>query len=181
MGLSETEPPVVPTIEPGPRQERRIQRTALAVYGAMTLIGVLEASTTQAVVDSILAVVVVVVSTSLAIVIAHAWSSVVAHRLVQGRQLSRERIGDELWFAGSFFVPAAIALASLVVFGIPENHLEAITNAQFALLIFLFVIGVVGARRGGKGWWKSIGWGSIDVLVGFLVMMLKEVLHLFGH
>ena len=147
----------------------------------MTLLGVLEAATTQAVVDSTLAVVVVLISTALAIVIAHAWSSVVAHRLVEGRQPSRERVADELWFAGAFFVPAGIALATIVVFGSTDDHSQAIGDAQFALLIFLFVIGLVGARRGGSGWWRSIGWGTVDVFVGFGIVMLKEILEWVGH
>ena len=160
---------------------RHVERTALTIYGAMTLLGVLEASTTKAVVDSTIAVIILIIATSLAIVIAHAWSTVVAHRLVDGEELSSPRVGNELWFAGSFLIPAILAVATVLIAGLFTDHSWSIFIAQGVLLVFLFVAGVMGSRRGGASWARALTWGLIDVGVGLAIVLIKEILYVFAH
>ncbi len=170
-----------PTGEESVEHARRVERTALTIYGAMTLLGVLEAATTKAVVDSTAALVILIVATSLAIVIAHAWSTVVAHRLVDGEELSSHRVGNELWFAGSFLVPAILALVTVLIAGTLTSHDTSILLAQGVLLVFLFIAGITGARRGGASWGRSIAWGVVDIAVGLAIVLIKETLSLFAH
>ncbi|MEI6375284.1 MAG: hypothetical protein WCP26_16000 [Actinomycetes bacterium] len=170
-----------PTGAESAEHARRIERTALTIYGAMTLLGVLEAATTKAVVDSTAALIILIVATSLAIVIAHAWSTVVAHRLVDGEEMSTHRVGNELWFAGSFLVPAVLALATVLITGTFTSHDTSILIAQMVLIVFLFIAGITGARRGGASWGRSIAWGIADVAVGLAIVLLKETLSLIAH
>lgn len=162
-------------------ESREAQRVSLAIYGVMTVLGVLEASTTKAVVDSTITVTILVLATSTAIVLAHAWSSVVAHRLVHGQFLSRDAMIGELKFAAAFFAPAILAIVVLVVDGAFTDHQSAVRVSQLVLVALLVMVGTTAARTAGVGWTKAIGWGIIDACVGIAIVMLKEVLTIFFH
>lgn len=153
-----------------------VKRTELTVYGAMMLLGIIEAALIKGVADSNVALAVVVITGALGIIIAHGWSSVVAHRLVDRQQLSREAIGTELWFAGSVALPAGLALAVLMITAPLEDFDLSALLTQVMMMSVLFVIGFVGARRTGSGLLGAFAWGTLDVGVGVLMVLVKDLL-----
>jgi len=156
----------------------RVQRAALAVYGAMTLLAITEAATIKGVAESPGSLSIVLIAGSLSVVIAHAWASVVAHRLVAGRRFTREEVLEELWFAGSFLAATAVALITIVA-SLPWESFDATVSLTVASLLgMLLVVGVAGARRSGSGRARALAWGLLDVGVGMLIVLLKDLLTL---
>ena len=161
----------------GTDRKVRVQRASLTVYGAMTLLGIVEAATIKNVADTAAALTIVIVTGSVSIVIAHAWAAVIAHRVVDGHRFTRDEVVAELWFAASFLIATGIAILASLPFG------DFYTTVQFtliAMLALLFVVGVTGALRSGAGWTRALGWGLLDVGVGVLIVALKDLLTLIG-
>jgi hypothetical protein len=146
----------------------------------MTLLGIVEAATIKGVAETAIALIIVIVTGSVSIVIAHAWAQVIAHRVVDGRQFTRDEIVAEVWFAASFLISTAIALIAILV-SLPIGDFGV--TVQFtlvAMLGLLFVVGVTGALRSGATWVRALGWGLLDVGVGVLIVLLKDLLTLIG-
>jgi hypothetical protein len=168
-------------VDPDTDWTRYAQRIALAVYGTLTVLGVIEATSFDEASLSVHVVLITVISTSLAIVLAHAWATVMSNRLVFGEQLTSASLVEELRFAAAFLIPTVIAV---VVFVIAAAFLpidSCLISAEGALLLLLFVLGVWGARRGGAGWSRAILIGVIDVGVGVLIVGIKELHTFFTH
>ena len=164
----------------GTDRKVRVQRASLTVYGAMTLLGIVEAATIKNVADTAAALTIVIVTGSVSIVIAHAWAAVIAHRVVDGHRFTRDEVVAELWFAASFLIATGIALLAILA-SLPFG--DFYTTVQFtliAMLALLFVVGVAGALRSGAGWTRALGWGLLDVGVGVLIVALKDLLTLIG-
>jgi len=161
-----------------PLVRERVARAALAVYGALTLLAITEAATIKNVVDDARSLSIVLITGSVSVVIAHAWATVVGHRLVRRRRFTREEVVEELWFAGSFLVSTAVALTAIVLSLPSDDFATTVTFTVAALLGMLFVVGVVGALRSGTGWLRAIGWGVLDIGVGVLIVLVKDLLTL---
>lgn len=161
-----------------------VQRAAIAVYGLLTMLGVLEAASFEgpngAPVD-LHVLIMILFSTSIAIAFAHAWSSVVANRLVEQRMLNRQTVILELRFAGSFLAPTLISVVVILVSYSVRDVATSIDYAQAALVLVLFCVGLVGARRSGLSWARALAWGGTDVAVAIVIVALKEVESLLIH
>jgi hypothetical protein len=160
---------------------RYAQRIALAVYGTLTVLGVLEATSFDEPSLQVHIVLITVISTSVAIVLAHAWATVMSNRLVFAEELTSASLVEELRFAAAFLIPTVIAV---VVFTIAAAFLpvdSCLVSAELALVVLLFILGVWGARRGGAAWPRAILIGVIDVGVGVLIVLIKELHTLFTH
>jgi VIT1/CCC1 family predicted Fe2+/Mn2+ transporter len=57
----------------------------------------------------------------------------------------------------------------------------SIDYAQAALVLVLFFVGLVGARRSGLSWARALAWGCTDVAVAIVIVALKEVESLLIH
>ena len=180
--MSETATPVTEV----PDKSELVERTALVIYGSLTLLGVLDAATYKNVVTTHFALALLVVVTSLSLVIAHAWSTMVARRLIRREKPTRDVLIKELWLAGAILAPMALVLA-VIATTLPFEEVETnetvvatIVNAQYALLVGIFFMGTIGARRAGLSWPRTFAWGLIDVGVGVLIVLLKDALKLFN-
>jgi hypothetical protein len=150
------------------------QRIALAVYGTLMVLGVLEATSFEQPSLEIHVVIFTVLTTSLAIVLAHAWATVMSDRLVFKHRLTSASFFEELRFAAAFLIPTVIAL---LVFGVAAAFLPVDTGlliAEGALLLLLFVFGFGGAWRSGSSLPRCLLIGLLDVAVGVLIVGLKE-------
>ena len=160
---------------------RYAQRIALAVYGTLTVLGVLEATSFDEPSLTVHVVLLTVISTSLAIVLAHAWATVVSNRLVFGDQLTSASLLEELRFAAAFFIPTVVAAVVFTLAAVILPIDSCLLTAELALVLLLFGLGVYGARRGGAGWPRAILIGLIDVCVGVLIVGIKELHTFFTH
>jgi hypothetical protein len=173
--------------EPAPRQERDpdwtryAQRIALAVYGTLTVLGVLEATSFDEPSLSVHVVLITVISTSVAIVLAHAWATVMSNRLVFGEQLTSASIVEEVRFAAAFLIPTVISVLVFTLAAVFVPIDSCLLSAEAALLVLLFFLGVYGARRGGARWPRAIVIGVIDVCIGVAIVAIKEIHTLFTH
>ena len=163
-----------------------VERTALVIYGSMTLLGVLDAATYKNVVTTHFALTLLVVVTSVSLVIAHAWSTVVARRLIRREKPNREVVLKEMTFAASLLAPMVLVLI-VIATGLPfvENEtnddiVATIGSAQNALLVGIFLMGTIGARRAGLSWPRTLVWGLVDVGVGVLIVLLKDGVKFFS-
>jgi Na+-driven multidrug efflux pump len=180
--MSET----VSDVTEAPETSELVERTALVMYGSMTLLGVLDAASYKNVVTTHVGLTLLVVVTSLSLVIAHAWSTVVARRLIRREKPNREAVVNQMWLAGALLAPAAfvlVVIATSLPFDEHETNddvVSTIVNAQYALLIAIFVMGTLGARRAGLSWPRTLMWGLIDVGIGVLIVLLKDGIKLLG-
>ena len=155
------------------------QRIALAVYGTLTVLGVLEATSFEGPSLQSHIVIVTVLTTSLALVLAHAWASVMSDRLVFQHRLTSVSFFEELRFAAAFLIPTIMAV---VVFSAAAAFLPVDTcllTAEGALVLLLFAIGFGGAWRSGSSLPRCLMIGLLDVAVGILIVGIKEV-HTFA-
>ena len=166
-------------VDPSVRS-RRVARASLEIYGVLTLLGVLEAASDKAIVDSNAALAVLVAATSASIALAHAWSATIAESL-NGVALTRSLIMQELRFAAAFLLPAGVMSAICILTAPLDDVALTITIEQDLLLGALFAIGFVGARHSGASWRRSLAWGAIDVSMGVLIVIIKNLLSLIGH
>ena len=160
---------------------RYAQRIALAVYGTLTVLGVLEATSFDDSHLTLHVVILTVISTSMAIVLAHAWATVLSNRLVFGDQLTSASLLEELRFAASFFIPTVVAVIVFTLACVILPIDSSLLTAELALVLLLFALGVYGARRGGAGWPRALLIGLIDVCVGVLIVGIKELHTFFTH
>jgi len=187
---SAAEPPrppsgIVPTSADVPDEylsaEQRVyvDRAAMAVYCLITLLGVVSAATSKSVADNSFELGVIIFGTTLTLMIAHAWATVVAHRLVQGHRLDRAQILTEFRHDLAFLVTGLFGLATLAVATLlTDDYARQVDNEQTMLVLALVVVGVVGGRRSGASWPRAIGWGLLDGAVGLFIVALKLTL---GH
>jgi hypothetical protein len=157
------------------------QRIALAVYGTLTVLGVLEATSFDEPSLTVPIVLITVVSTSVAIVLAHAWATVMSNRIVFRDRLTSANFVEELRFAAAFLIPTAIAVA---VFAIAATFLpvsSCLLSAEGALVVLLFIVGFGGAKRTGASIPRCILIGLLDVAVGIAIVEIKELHSFFVH
>lgn len=158
--------------------EEEVHRTSLAVYATITLLGVTAAASWKKFVTDEPELIVTLVGASLAVVIAHAWSSVMAQRLVHGTRLSRRQVTTEIVVSLSFFIATGIAIAAIVLGQVVLDleFVDTVLLTELVLVGALFVLGMLGARRAGTGWWRALAWGAVDASIGVVIMVLKLVL-----
>ena len=157
------------------------QRIALAVYGTLTVLGVLEATSFDEPTLQVHIVLITVISTSIAIVLAHAWATLISNRLVFKHPLTSANFLEELRFAAAFLIPTVVAVVVFVIAAAFLTVNSCLLTAEGALLILLFIFGFEGARRSGMSWPRCVLIGLLDVAVGILIVAIKEVHTFFTH
>lgn len=162
---------------PATRISANTKRATMAVYAAMTMMGVIAAASYKGYIASGPELILVVLGTSSSIVIAHAWAAVVAHRLVKSHRFTREEIVDEFTLAGAFFAPSAIVVALVVIFAASSiSFADLILIVEIVLIATLFVVGLIGSRRAGASWIRSVFWATADAMIGVLILSAKLLL-----
>lgn len=163
---SETEAQVVP----------EAARATIVIYSVITLMGVMAAASAKAYVDNSWELAILVLSSALALSLAHAWAGVLAQMLEHGRTLGKALILAELKFSALALGPAILSAICLLIFSLLMDDFER--EVTFVLLVqvaVLFWAGESSARRKRLGGWTSFRWGMASAVVGLLIVTLKVV------
>lgn len=172
-------PATAPTQADPPAQahEHGVVRTTLVVYAAITLLGVIAAGSWKKFVTDEPELMVTTVGASIAVVVAHAWSSIMAHRLVHRSMMSRKQMLAELEVAASFFIITGIAVAAIMTGQAFDWEFDdTVVFTECVLIASLFTVGLFGSRASGAGWGRSLAWGLLDAAVGVAIVVTKLLL-----
>lgn len=154
--------------------QHRIQRATMSVYSILTLLGVIVAAAWKSYATDVAELIAIVLGTSVAIVIAHAWASVFAHRAVRRSPYTRVDARDELLHVVSFLVPCGVVIGLSLILNTMRVDIDGIATIDALVLMgFLLIVGMIAARRTGSGWMRSILWGLADFSVGGIILLMK--------
>ena len=166
-----------PADEPEYADEHQVLRTTLVVYAAITLLGVIAAGSWKKFVTDEPELIVTTVGASIGVVIAHAWSSIMAHRLVHRSMMTRKQMLAELEVAASFFIVTGIAVAAIVTGQAFDWEFDdTVAFTEVVLIASLFTVGLFGSRASGARWGRSLAWGLLDAAVGVAIVATKLLL-----
>ena len=158
----------------GQATEHRVRRATMEVYSILTLIGVIVAAAWKSYASDVAELIAIVVGTSAAIVIAHAWASVFAHRAVRRAPFTRADARDELMHVVAFLLPCAIVIGLSLMLNAMEFDIDGIATIDALVLMgFLLVVGTLAARRSGSSWLRAALWGLADFSIGGVILLLK--------
>lgn len=158
----------------GTAHHRRLAETTMAIYTAVTLLGVIAAVSWKGLFVDEQELFVIIFGTAVTLAAAHGWSAVAAHRLVYSTKLSAGERRLELRGMAVILAVGGAATATFGISALVSDNLEQ--EVQLTLLVLvavLFIVGVVGSRRRGDGWPRAIGWGLIDASIGIAIFELK--------
>ncbi|MEY3733001.1 MAG: hypothetical protein RL347_360 [Actinomycetota bacterium] len=157
--------------------KQQLAETTMAIYAAITLLGVVAAASWKGLFVDELELVVIIIATTVTVAVAHTWAAAAAHRVVASTPLSREEWRDEARLALSVFVVGGLAIAAFVFAQVIGFELTgAVTTTLLMLVAVLFVVGVVGGRRERRTWPRSLGIGLLDASIGIVVLLVKITL-----
>lgn len=149
---------------------------ALAIYMAITLLGIIAAASWKNLFADYAELVVLIIGGTITVTVAHAWATVSAHRLAHQRALTSSERREELRGSCALLAVGLFAIVTLTVsHTVTDSLAESVLLTLLVLVAVLFAVGVVGARLSGKGWWRSLGWGLIDASIGIAVLVVKVV------
>jgi GAF domain-containing protein len=158
----------------GVPRHQALAETTMAIYAAITLLGVIAAASWKGIFVDELELVVIILATTVTVAVAHVWASAAAHRLVAFRPLSLGEWREEGRIALSVFVVGALAITAFALANRTGLELAGSVAATLLMLVaVLFVVGVVGGRREGRSWLKSAGLGFVDASIGIVILVLK--------
>ncbi len=161
----------------GVPRRQKLAETTMAIYAAITLLGVIAAASWKGLFVDELELVVIIIATTVTVAVAHVWAAEAAHRLVASSPLSRAGWVEEGRLALSVLVVGGLAIAAFLVATLTDLELAgAVTVTLLMLVAVLFVVGVVGGRREQRSWPKSLGLGLIDASIGIVVLLVKVTL-----
>lgn len=167
----------IPADQPAYADEHKVVRTTLVVYAAITLLGVIAAGSWKKFVTDEPELIVTTIGASIAVVIAHAWSSIMAHRLVHRSMMTRKQMLAELEVAASFFIITGIAVAAVLTGQTLDWEFDdTVTFTEVVLIASLFTVGLFGSRASGASWGRSLAWGLLDAAVGVAIVVTKLLL-----
>lgn len=161
----------------GVAQRQRLAETTMAIYTAITLLGVIAAASWKGLFVDEKELFVIIVGTAVTLAAAHGWSAVAAHRLVYSTKLTAGERRLELRGMAAILAVGGAATATFGISALLSDNLEQ--EVQLTLLILvavLFIVGVVGSRRRGDGWLRAIGWGLVDASIGIAIFELKMLI-----
>lgn len=155
-------------------ERQQLQETTIAIYAAITLLGVIAAASWKGLFVDELELIVIIVATTLTVGVAHLWAAISAHRLVHRRPPNREEWREEARLFLSVLLVGGLAVGAflagqLVGFELPG----AVVLTLLMLVAVLFVVGVVGGRREERGWIASLGLGLLDASIGIVILLAK--------
>jgi peptidoglycan/LPS O-acetylase OafA/YrhL len=157
--------------------KQQLAETTMAIYAAITLLGVIAAASWKGLFVDELELIVIIIATTVTVAVAHTWASAAAHRVVTSTPLSREEWREEVRLALSVFVVGGLAIAAFFFAQLIGFELAgAVTTTLLMLVAVLFVVGVVGGRRERRTWPRSLGIGLLDASIGIVVLLVKITL-----
>jgi uncharacterized membrane protein len=161
----------------GVPRRQQLAETTMAIYAAITLLGVIAAASWKGLFVDELELVVIIIATTVTVAVAHVWAAAAAHRLVASSPLSRAEWKEEGRLALSVLVVGGLAIAAFLVANLTDLELAGSVTATLLMLVaVLFVVGVVGGRREQRSWVKSLGLGLVDASIGLVVLLVKVTL-----
>lgn len=151
------------------------EQSARLVYALLTLLGVVSAASWKnRIAGDDLELAAMILGTAVSIAVAHAWATVMAHRVVNGSRLTVAEVREEFGHAWPFLVAAAVPLGVLLVARLgSDNYDSAVDLAQAAMVLAVLGVGLVGSRRAGASWPRALLWGLADAAVGLAMVALK--------
>ena len=157
-------------------QRQQLSEFTLAIYAAITLLGVIAAASWKGLFVDDAELTVIIIATTVTVAVAHLWASVAAHRLVHRKPPSREEWREELRNAAAIFVVGGLAIGTFILSGIFGMDLAGEVFATLIMLVaVLFVVGLIGARREGRSWLVALWIGLLDASIGMAVLLAKVI------
>ena len=144
-------------------QRQQLSEFTLAIYAAITLLGVIAAASWKGLFVDDAELTVIIIATTVTVAVAHLWASVAAHRLVHRKPPSRAEWREELRNAAAILVVGGLAIAAFIISGMFGLDLTGEVFVTLVMLIaVLFVVGLIGARREGRSWLVALWIGLLD-------------------
>ncbi len=158
-------------------QRQQLSEFTLAIYAAITLLGVIAAASWKGLFVDDTELTVIIIATTVTVAVAHLWASVAAHRLVHRKPPSRADWREELRNAAAILVVGGLAIAAFIISGMFGLDLTGEVFVTLIMLIaVLFVVGLIGARREGRSWLVALWIGLLDASIGIAVLLAKVTL-----
>ena len=158
-------------------QRQQLSEFTLAIYAAITLLGVIAAASWKGLFVDDTELTVIIIATTVTVAVAHLWASVAAHRLVHRKPPSRAAWREELRNAAAILVVGGLAIAAFIISGMFGLDLTGEVFVTLIMLIaVLFVVGLIGARREGRSWLVALWIGLLDASIGIAVLLAKVTL-----
>jgi hypothetical protein len=155
---------------------RSVTRVSSVVYAALSLLGVAAASAAKGYLDTTGEFAFVVLVSAAALVVAHFWSTVMAHRMVTDAALSRQWWWHEVAVSSVMFVPGLLmAGLAWLAFFLTEDFETSVTSAMLGLLIGLFGFTWVAGLNEPGSRWAPLWWALGTTVVGGLMIVFKLV------
>ena len=156
---------------------QKLAETTMAIYAAITLLGVVAAASWKGIFADELELIVIIIATTFTVAVAHVWAAAAAPRVVASAPLSREEWREEGRLALSVMVVGGLAIAAFLGANLLGFELAGSVVATLLMLIaVLFVVGVVGGRREQRSWPRSLAIGLLDSSIGIVVLLAKVTL-----
>lgn len=160
----------------GAPHRQKLAETTMAIYVAITLLGVIAAASWKGIFVDEVELVVIIIATTVTVAVAHVWASAAAHRLVAGAPLSRDEWREEGRLFLSVLLVGGLAIAAFLSAQLIGLELAGSVAATLLMLVaVLFVVGVVGGRREQRTWARSLGLGLIDASIGIVILLVKVI------
>jgi hypothetical protein len=157
-------------------QRQQLSEFTLAIYAAITLLGVIAAASWKGLFVDDAELTVIIIATTVTVAVAHLWASVAAHRLVHRKPPSRAEWREELRNAAAILVVGGLAIAAFIISGMFGLGLTGEVFVTLIMLIaVLFVVGLIGARREGRSWLVALWIGLLDASIGIAVLLAKVI------
>ena len=158
-------------------QRQQLSEFTLAIYAAITLLGVIAAASWKGLFVDDTELTVIIIATTVTVAVAHLWASVAAHRLVHRKPPSRAEWREELRNAAAILVVGGLAIAAFIISGMFGLDLTGEVFVTLIMLIaVLFIVGLIGARREGRSWLVALWIGLLDASIGIAVLLAKVTL-----
>ena len=158
-------------------QRQQLSEFTLAIYAAITLLGVIAAASWKGLFVDDTELTVIIIATTVTVAVAHLWASVAAHRLVHRKPPSRAEWREELRNAAAILVVGGLAIAAFIISGLFGLDLNGEVFVTLIMLIaVLFVVGLIGARREGRSWLVALWIGLLDSSIGLVILLAKVTL-----
>ncbi len=157
-------------------ERQQLSELTLAIYAAITLLGVIAAASWKGLFVDEAELTVIIIATTVTVAVAHLWASVAAHRLVHRKPPSRADWREELRNAAAVFVVGGLAIGAFLISGMFGLDLAGEVVVTLLMLVaVLFVVGLVGARREGRSWLLAVWIGFLDASIGMAILLAKVI------
>ena len=158
----------------GTPHRQKLAETTMAIYAAITLLGVIAAASWKGIFVDEIELVVIIIATTVTVAVAHLWASAAAHRLVARSPLSRNDWREEGRLFLSVLIIGGLAVAAFLFAQLIGLQLAGSVAVTLLMLVaVLFVVGVVGGRREQRTWPRSLSLGLIDASIGIVILLVK--------